>query len=244
MTDGAPPIQARPSPNFGPRRPDADGRQAAVDMLVLHYTDMENATVSLDRLCDPSAQVSAHYLIDEDGTIHQLVAEAERAWHAGLAYWRGIRDVNSRSIGIELQNPGHRLGYRPFPDAQIDSLIALAHDLLTRHPIRPRNILGHSDVAPARKRDPGELFPWPRLAAHGIGLWPDGPVEAGGSLPDILAGIGYDREAEHLVEAFQRRYRPARIDGRADAETTGLAAAVLALCEETDTPRAEGDEEP
>lgn len=244
MTAGAPPIQARPSPNFGPRRPGPDGRPAAIDMLVLHYTDMASAAASLDRLCDPEAQVSAHYLIDEDGTIHQLVAEAERAWHAGLAYWRGIRDINSRSIGIELQNPGHGLGYRPFPDAQIDSLVALSRDLLTRHPIRPRDILGHSDVAPARKRDPGELFPWPRLAAHGIGLWPDGPAEADGSLPDILDRIGYDREAEHLIEAFQRRYRPARIDGRADAETTGLAAAVLAMCTESDAPRAEGDDEP
>ena len=225
------PIVDRPSPNAGDRRPGPDGAPAPIDMLVLHYTDMESAEASLARLCDPAAEVSAHYLIDEDGTIHRLVDEEKRAWHAGLAQWCGIADVNSRSIGIELQNPGHRLGYRPFPEAQIAALIALARDILDRRPIPARNVLGHSDVAPDRKIDPGELLPWPRLAAEGVGLFPGAPARTDRPIRDILTEIGYDPAAEKAVEAFQRRFRPARIDGRADAETTGLAAAYLGLCE-------------
>lgn len=227
-----PRLVERPSANFGERRPGPDGAPAPVDMLMLHYTDMESAEASLARLCDPAAEVSAHYLIDEDGAIFRLVEEEKRAWHAGLAHWRGIADVNSRSIGIELQNPGHRLGYRPFPEAQIAALIALARDILDRRPIPARNVLGHSDVAPDRKIDPGELLPWPRLAAEGVGLFPSAPAPTERPIRDILTEIGYDPAAEKAVEAFQRRFRPARVDGRADAETTGLAAAYLALCED------------
>lgn len=232
MSARAPRILDRPSPNFGPRRPDTDGRPAPIDMLVLHYTDMESAEVALARLTDPEAQVSAHYLIDEDGTVFRLVAEAERAWHAGLAHWRGITDVNSRSIGIEMQNPGHGLGYRPFPGAQIAALIALGRDILGRHPIPARNVVAHSDVAPERKRDPGELFPWRDLAAAGIGLFPEAPIRPTRPMADMLARIGYDASAEHAVAAFQRRFRPIRIDGVEDEETSGLAAALLTLMDE------------
>jgi N-acetylmuramoyl-L-alanine amidase len=211
----------------------ADGSAPPIDMLVLHYTDMESAEASLARLCDPEAAVSAHYLIDEDGTIYRLVAETERAWHAGRAVWRGVDDVNSRSIGIELQNPGHRLGYRAFPAAQIAALIALARDILARHPIPPRNVLAHSDVAPDRKLDPGELFPWPELAAEGIGLFPEAPSAGAdpAATADSLARIGYDPGAEAAIAAFQRRFRPARIDNEVDAETAGLVEAYLRLCE-------------
>ena len=206
-----------PSPNFGPR-------QGGVDMLVLHYTGMTSAAAALARLCDPAAEVSAHYLIDEDGAIHALVAEEMRAWHAGRSWWRGETDVNSRSIGIELVNPGHEFGYRPFPPAQIAALVDLAGGILARHPIPPRNVVGHADVAPARKQDPGELFPWAALAAKGIGLWP----EAGTAVSDaiaMLAAYCYDTSdpAAALV-AFQRHFRPERVDGVADAETVALLA--------------------
>ena len=158
----------RPSPNHGPRR---DG--AAIDMLILHYTGMTTAAAALDRLCDPKTEVSAHYLIDEDGTVWRLVPEDRRAWHAGRAYWAGETDINSRSIGIELVNPGHEHGYRVFPEPQMTALIALSQGILSRHPIPPHRILAHSDVAPDRKLDPGELFDWRRLAMAGIGLWSD-----------------------------------------------------------------------
>ncbi len=142
----------RPSPNH-------DERTAPVDMLVLHYTGMASGQAALDRLCDPAAKVSAHYTIDEDGTVYAHVAEARRAWHAGLSHWAGVDNVNARSIGIELVNPGHEYGYRAFPDAQIAALIELGRDILAHHAIAPSHVLGHSDVAPARKEDPGELFP-------------------------------------------------------------------------------------
>ncbi len=161
-------IVDRPSANF-----DARPEGAAVDILVVHYTGMETAEAALDRLMDPAAKVSAHYLIDEDGTLYRLVEEDRRAWHAGVASWRGATDVNARSIGIELVNPGHEFGYRPFPEAQTGALIDLAADIVARHRIPARNVVGHADVAPRRKMDPGELFDWPRLAAAGIGLWPE-----------------------------------------------------------------------
>ena len=148
-----------PSPNHD------DRGGAAIDMLVLHYTGMKTAEAALERLCDPAAKVSAHYTIDEDGTVYAHVPEARRAWHAGVSFWAGATDINSRSIGIELVNPGHEFGYRDFPDAQIAALITLCHGILLRHPIPSARVLGHSDVAPARKEDPGELFPWERLAA-------------------------------------------------------------------------------
>lgn len=226
-------MEQRSSPNFDPRPEDQ-----AVDMLVLHYTGMESANAALDRMSDPTAKVSAHYLIDEDGTVVRLVDESLRAWHAGVAMWRTHADINARSIGIELVNPGHEFGYRPFPDAQMVALIDLGRDILSRHPIPARNVVGHSDVAPTRKQDPGELFDWERLAVAGIGLFPDltAPEEEGRSTDtdavlSLLASIGYAIDgSDAAIRAFQRRYRPARIDGQADEETAGLARAVLALC--------------
>ena len=206
-------------------------------MLVLHYTGMRTCFAALDRLCDPAARVSAHYLIDEDGTVHGLVAEDRRAWHAGVSRWRGGRDVNGRSIGIELVNPGHEFGYRAFADAQMDALIALCAGILARHPIPPRNVVGHSDVAPARKQDPGERFDWPRLAQRGIGLWPGSFAPLDVPRTDVLAMLGtygYDTGADDAgagaaVIAFQRHFRPTRVDGMADAETAGRLAALLRL---------------
>ena len=224
----APPID-RPSPNQGPR---AAG--TPVDMLVVHYTEMASAAAALDWLCDPAARVSAHYLIAEDGTVHALVPEDRRAWHAGVSGWRGITDVNAHSIGIELDNPGHGHGYRDFPEPQIAALIDLCQGILARHPIPARNVIAHSDVAPARKRDPGERFPWARLAAAGIGLWPaDGSTAAPATdVAAQLAAYGYgvsDAPLDAVITAFQRHFRPARVDGVADAETMARLAAVLAL---------------
>jgi len=221
-------MEERPSPNHGPR-------SGAIDMLVLHYTGMTSAAAALDRLCDPAAQVSAHYLVEEDGTVWRLVPEERRAWHAGLSSWRGKSDINDASVGIELANPGHEGGYRPFPEPQIAALEALCRLILARHPIPPRNVVGHSDVAPQRKEDPGELFPWSRLARAGIGLWPAPPLPRApaseAELRRLLAAIGYglDGELARVVTAFQRRYRPARCDGAADAETRSLIAAVARL---------------
>ncbi|MFO1127978.1 MAG: N-acetylmuramoyl-L-alanine amidase [Rhodospirillales bacterium] len=202
-------------------------------MLVLHYTGMETAEAALARLLGPEAKVSAHYLIDEAGAITALVAEQDRAWHAGRSFWRGATDINARSIGIELVNPGHEFGYRPFPSVQMGALTDLAGDILARRPIPARNVVGHSDVAPRRKLDPGELFDWRRLAAAGIGLWPeeggggvDAPVDPAVSLRR-LAAIGYETvDAAASLRAFQRRFRPARIDGRLDGETARLIGAL------------------
>ena len=155
-----------PSPNHGPRSP-----RLSTDILLLHYTGTESTAAARACLCDPVAQVSSHYLIDESGEISQLVPEARRAWHAGVSSWEGETDINSRSIGIEISNCGHALGYTEFPDGQIDAVIALSRDIVRRHHIRADRVLAHSDVAPARKQDPGEKFPWARLAAAGIGHW-------------------------------------------------------------------------
>ncbi|MEX2202220.1 MAG: N-acetylmuramoyl-L-alanine amidase, partial [Dongiaceae bacterium] len=165
-------LPARPLPS-----PNHDARRGPVDILLLHYTGMVAAEAALKRLCDPVARVSAHYLIDEDGTLWQLVGEDRRAWHAGVSFWAGESDINARSIGIELQNPGHEFGYRAFPEPQMKTLIELAQGILQRHPIPASRVIGHSDVAPTRKEDPGELFDWQRLAAAGIGLWPAGDSE-------------------------------------------------------------------
>jgi N-acetylmuramoyl-L-alanine amidase len=211
----------RPSPNHD----DRDG--APIDMLVLHYTGMTSAEAALERLCDPAAKVSAHYTIDEDGTIYALVPEARRAWHAGVAHWAGATNINSRSIGIELVNPGHEFGYRPFPDDQIAALTTLCHSILVRHPIASSRVLGHSDVAPARKDDPGELFPWARLAKAGIGLWPQRRESDLGA--HALARFGYDPAAsqDKLITAFQRHFRPRKLDGLWDGECAGLLADLL-----------------
>ena len=212
--------------------PNADARPEGVpiDMLVLHYTGMESAAAALNRLCDPAAKVSAHYLIDEDGSVTALVDEERRAWHAGASSWRGRRDINARSIGIELVNPGHEFGYRPFPEAQMAALLDLAPALLVRHPIAPHNIVGHSDIAPRRKSDPGELFDWQRLAKAGIGQWPEARQRSSTDEADVrseLARIGYETDdLSATVLAFQRRFRPDRLDGQIDSETAGLVAAL------------------
>jgi N-acetylmuramoyl-L-alanine amidase len=210
----------RPSPNH-------NDRNAPVDMLVLHYTGMKSAKEALDRLCDPDAKVSAHYTIDEDGTVYVHVPEARRAWHAGIGHWAGAGDINARSIGIELVNPGHEFGYREFPPDQIAALTTLCHSILMRHPIPSWRVLGHSDVAPVRKEDPGELFPWQQLAKAGIGLWPQGL--AGDLDAKALARFGYDPDApqDKVIAAFQRHFRPKKLDGQWDSECAGLLASLL-----------------
>lgn len=225
-------ITDRPSPNHGERLPEG-GDAVVIDMLVIHYTGMVPDAKALDWMCDPASSVSAHYFIDEAGAISRLVPEERRAWHAGVSAWRGATDINSRSIGIELSNPGHDFGYRDFPQPQIDALIALAKDILTRHPIPPRNVVGHSDIAPVRKIDPGERFPWQQLAAAGIGLWPDkDPKATSADLSEMLALYGYDVDNNPLsdvVSAFQRHFRPARFDGVADDETCARLVNLLTL---------------
>jgi len=200
---------------------------AAIDMLVLHYTGMKSAQEALARLCDRGAKVSAHYTVDEDGTVYAHVPEARRAWHAGVASWAGETDINARSIGIELVNPGHEFGYRDFAEGQVAALITLCHSILMRHPIPSWRVLGHSDVAPARKEDPGELFPWQRLAKAGIGLWPQAPGSGLGA--DALIRFGYDPDAplDKVITAFQRHFRPKRLDGQWDGECAGLLASLL-----------------
>ncbi len=212
-------MRDRPSPNHGPRR---DG--AAIDMLILHYTGMVTAEAALDRLCDLRTEVSAHYVIDEDGTVWSLVAEDRRAWHAGRAWWAGESDINSRSIGIELVNPGHEHGYRAFPEAQMAALIALSHGILSRHAIPAHRVLGHSDVAPDRKLDPGELFDWKRLAREGIGLWSDSGAGGITDFAEAMRRFGYADASAEAIQAFQRHFRPANITGIADGETEARLA--------------------
>ncbi|WP_044558575.1 N-acetylmuramoyl-L-alanine amidase [Azospirillum sp. B4] len=219
------PIHDRPSPNHGPR---PDG--AAVDILVLHYTGMVSAQAALDRLCDEAAQVSAHYLVEEDGTVWRLVAEDRRAWHAGRGAWGHVRDVNSRSIGVEIVNPGHEFGYRPFPAAQMRAVTDLCRDILGRWPIPPGNVIAHSDMAPDRKRDPGELFDWQALARAGVGLWPrtgdgahfGGPPAVETVVAPLLSRLGYDLDGVGVAQAltaFQRHWHPDALGKPADTET-------------------------
>ena len=224
-------IVPRPSPNF-----DARPEGQAVDILLMHYTGMRTAEEALDRLCNAEARVSSHYTIDEDGTIYRHVAEAYRAFHAGISYWAGETDINGRSIGIEIVNPGHEFGYRAFPDIQIEAVIALSKEILGRHPIRRERVIGHSDVAPARKTDPGELFPWQQLAGEGIGLWPARSDRAPSiSFDEALCRYGYgiapDGHAtlEQTITAFQRHFRPSKIDGLVDAECERVLAELLAV---------------
>lgn len=219
--------------------PNHDRRAVArPDMIILHYTGMPRADEALKRLCAPESKVSSHYFIDELGEIVQLVPEDRRAWHAGVSSWEGATDVNSRSIGIEIVNPGHEFGYPDFTGAQIEAVIGLCRDVIARHQIRARRVLAHSDVAPARKADPGEKFPWARLAEAGVGLWVEpAPIERGPALSAGDRGEGvfrlqtelsrygyglnvtglFDAETEAVVTAFQRHFRPARVDGRADS---------------------------
>ncbi len=229
----------RPSPNR-----DARPADAAIDMLVLHYTGMRDAAAALERLRDPAAKVSAHYLIDEDGTVAALVPDELRAWHAGVSWWHGRGRLNDVSIGIELVNPGHEWGYRAFPAPQMLALLELTSALMERWSIPIERVLGHSDIAPARKEDPGELFEWRQLADAGLCL----PVpEAVPAAPDAaaaaaaLARFGYAGPAEGVpfaatLRAFQRRWRPACCDGSLDAATMGLALAVACLRRDRPAP--------
>ena len=231
----------RPSPNH-------DARTLPVSLLVLHYTGMESGEAALERMTDADAKVSAHYLVEENGRVFQLVDEDRRAWHAGVGEWAGITNVNSASIGIEIVNGGHNFpeedGSLPeFPDAQIAAVIALCKDITARHAIAPRGVVGHSDIAPARKDDPGEAFPWARLAEEGIGVWPGegngdrrvlfepgerdrGIAVAQRGLALIGYGVGVTGEFEArtaaVLTAFQRRYRPQDVSGALDMETLDL----------------------
>ena len=216
---------SHPSPNFSER-----ARGSIINKLIMHYTGMENAKLSLAHLCDKNSKVSAHYLLDENGRIFQLVSEEKRAWHAGVSYWAGETDINSQSIGIELQNRGLEWGYNNFPKIQIDSLIELVLDIRKRHHIPEKNILGHSDIAPGRKQDPGEFFPWEEISFHNIGYWPKMPPRkiditySKQATQKNLSLIGYNPETpfSEKLKAFQRHYRPSKVDGILDNETAHL----------------------
>jgi N-acetylmuramoyl-L-alanine amidase len=229
-----------PSPNL-------DARLEPPNMIILHYTGMPTGAEALARLRDPAAEVSAHYMIEEDGRVFALAPEERRAWHAGVSFWKGENNLNGVSIGIELVNPGHDWGYRPFPDAQIESLLELIAGIRERWSVPDERILAHSDVAPDRKTDPGELFPWKRLAEAGHGLWADPPPapgaplgawEEGAAVFALQAGLtrlGYDcapsgqfdEATAMIVTAFQRHWRPERLDGVADGETRARLIALL-----------------
>jgi N-acetylmuramoyl-L-alanine amidase len=231
-----------PSPNF-------DARTAPPDMIILHYTGMQTGQAALDRLRDPDAKVSAHYLVEEDGRVFSLVAEERRAWHAGVSSWKGRENLNGVSIGVEIVNPGHEFGYRPFPEAQIAAVLELIDDIRGRWSIDDNQIVGHSDVAPDRKEDPGELFPWKRLAEAGHGFWVEVPAAPGLPLGEGESGPGvfalqagltrlgfdcapsgqYEARTTTVVRAFQRRWRPSKIDGIADGETRARLIALLRL---------------
>jgi N-acetylmuramoyl-L-alanine amidase len=234
-----------PSPNFEPRR---GGTKPTI--LLLHYTGVEDCASAIEWLARPASKVSCHYVVDADGRITQMVAEAMRAWHAGASFWAGERDINSASIGIEIHNPGHAGGYPKFPEAQLLAVEALCQDIITRKAIRPERILAHSDVAPRRKIDPGEKFPWARLASRGIGHWVTpvavnrrdagvGPGDHGPAVKltqALLHRYGYDIEpdsdfdirTQRVVRAFQRHFRPKRVDGRIDKSTIATLERLLA----------------
>lgn len=227
-------MKERPSPNH-------DERKLPVSMLVLHYTGMPDAASAIDWLANPESKVSAHYVVTEEGEIVRMVAEDKRAWHAGKSWWRGITDVNSASIGIEIVNPGHEWGYRAFPDAQIEALIPLVHEIVQRHGITRGNIVGHSDVAPERKQDPGELFPWAKLARLRLALPRPtkhlmDPLWSDSAFMLALERFGYDiKDPEAAVRAFQRRFRPELIDGIICGECRAILLALL-------LPKPTGDE--
>jgi N-acetylmuramoyl-L-alanine amidase len=236
-------INSSPSPHF-------NERMLPVDTILIHYTDMPTAEEALTWLTNPRSRVSSHYLIDEKGEVYQLVEEDKRAWHAGEGFWQGCTDLNSCSIGIELANPGHSHGYIPFPEAQIEALMRLCEDIQTRWDIPTSRILGHSDVAPRRKQDPGHLFPWETLSREGLGLWPldcfgaellamtnggerlceapKGPRQSSLDITEDLAKIGYETVSPtHTLLAFQRHFQPHKIDGVADQETLTLLKSLL-----------------
>ena len=231
-----------PSPNF-------DARTSPPDMIILHYTGMRTGREALDRLREPAAKVSAHYLVEEDGRVFSLVAEERRAWHAGVSFWKGRRNLNGVSIGVEIVNPGHEFGYRDFPTPQIEAVIELVDEIRSRWSIEDSQIVGHSDVAPDRKQDPGELFPWKQLAEAGHGYWtevpgaPGAPLGEGESGPGVFAlqagltRLGFDcapsgeyePRTAAVVRAFQRHWRPEQVDGIADGETRARLIALLKL---------------
>lgn len=242
--DTAVACQVRVAANFG-ERPAGE----TIDTLVLHYTGMRSEQAALDWLCSERSRVSCHYFVFEDGRIVQTVPEARRAWHAGVSHWRGRDDVNSRSIGIEIANPGHEFGYRPFPERQIVAVIALCRDIVARRAIAAANVVAHCDIAPTRKQDPGELFPWARLAAAGVGRYAPpaeakrgrayGPGDSGRGvkrLQRLLAEFGFgvpqggmfDAPTAAAVAAFQRHFRPEKIDGIADRQTRDTLEILLA----------------
>lgn len=214
------------SPNF-------DERALPITMIVLHYTGMTSGDAALDRLADPEAKVSAHYVVEEDGRITRMVSEEKRAWHAGRSHWRGISDINSASVGIEIVNPGHEFGYVPFPDEQIASVMRLVHDIKENHGITRGNIVGHSDIAPARKQDPGELFPWDALAKRRLALPRPrknltDPLWTDAAFLLALERFGYDvRDGAAAVIAFQRRFRPECMDGAIDGECRAILLSLL-----------------
>ena len=232
-------VQRCPSPNFNERN-----SAVLLDYIVVHYTGMESGAW-VKAVCDQSTELSAHFLVKDDGQIVQLIDESKRAWHAGKSYWRGIADMNSASIGIELTNPGHPYGYQPFPSTQIKALKELLRDIIRRHKLdAAQALLAHSDIAPTRKEDPGELFPWQELAQEGLGLWPKPRAEDYGAFNDrdvaeLLRAIGYECPLEQAADsllraalrAFQRRYRPQNLTGIADAETVARLRALNALQE-------------
>jgi len=229
-----------PSPNFEPRK-------GPPDMIVLHYTGMRTGEEALARLRDPQAKVSSHYMVEEDGRVFRLVPEERRAWHAGRSFWKGETDINGVSVGVEIVNPGHEFGYRPFPDAQVAAVIALVADIRTRWSVDDSRIVGHADVAPDRKEDPGELFPWKRLAEAGHGLWVEPPAAPGAPLGEGEEGAGvfalqagltrlgydcapsgkYDAHTAAVIRAFQRHWRQERVDGIADGETRARLIGLL-----------------
>ncbi len=237
-------IVERPGANHDERPGDTP-----VDMLILHYTGMKSAAAAIERLRDPVAAVSSHYVVDEDGAVMRLVPEARRAWHAGVSYWRGHAALNGRSIGIEIVNPGHEFGYRDFPVLQMAAVCDLCLAILARHPIPARNVIGHSDVAPDRKEDPGERFRWDDLARNGVGLWPLEVADAGigGVIRDaralrpvraMLQWIGYrvapegglDPALSTVLRAFQRHWRPEAVNGQADAGTLARLEGLMRVC--------------
>ncbi len=232
--------------------PNQDDRPAGsvIDLLILHYTGMRTAREAIDWLRDPAAHVSSHYVVDEDGAVFRLVPEERRAFHAGVSFWRGSTELNNRSIGIEIVNPGHEWGYREFPVLQVAAACDLCLSILARHPIPARNVVGHSDVAPDRKQDPGELFDWEQMAMNGVGLWPQGAPDLGtggivrdaASLRDVrraLSDIGYrvapegalDPALSTVLRAFQRHWRPEAVNGQADAGTLARLLGVARLCQ-------------
>lgn len=243
MIDCRIPCEWRPAANHEPR---AEGMR--VEILVLHYTGMASEEAALDWLCREESRVSCHYFVFSDGRVVQSVAEDRRAWHAGVSSWRGLGDINSRSIGIEIANPGHEFGLTPFPEAQIAAVTALSRDIVARHGIAARDVVAHSDIAPSRKQDPGELFPWKRLASEGVGLGAEAGVTPGGvalgpgdrgpavaALRESLANWGcgvepgeeWDAALTFAVTAFQRHFRPELVDGCADASTLATLQLLL-----------------